>query len=34
MKEAVTDSVEKFCSVAATINGKAKITYSYEIARA
>ena len=34
VKEAVSDSVEKFCSVAATINGKAKITYSYEIARA
>lgn len=31
VKEAVTDSVTKFCSVAATIDGKAKITYSYEI---
>jgi putative redox protein len=34
VKEAVTDSVTKFCSVAATIDGKAKISYSYEIARA
>jgi len=34
VKEAVTDSVTKFCSVAATINAKAKITFSYEIARA
>jgi putative redox protein len=34
VKEAVTDSVVKFCSVAATINEKAKITFSYEIARA
>jgi putative redox protein len=34
VKEAVADSVEKFCSVAATINEKAKITSSYEIARA
>lgn len=31
VKEAVADSVTKFCSVAATIDGKAKITYSYEI---
>jgi putative redox protein len=34
VKEAVTDSVTKFCSVAATINEKAKISFSYEIARA
>jgi putative redox protein len=34
VKEAVTDSVQKFCSVAATINEKAKISYSYKIARA
>lgn len=34
VKEAVTDSITKFCSVAATIDGKAKISYSYEIARA
>ena len=33
VKEAVTDSVTKFCSVAATINAKAKITSSYEIAQ-
>jgi putative redox protein len=34
VKEAVTDSIAKFCSVAATINDKAKISFSYEIARA
>jgi putative redox protein len=34
VKEAVTDSVDKFCSVAATVNAKAKISFSYEIARA
>ena len=34
VKEAVTDSITKFCSVAATINGNAKVSYSYEIARA
>lgn len=34
VKEAVTDSITKFCSVAATINAKAKISFSYEIARA
>jgi len=33
VKEAVTESITKFCSVAATIN-KAKISFSYEIARA
>ncbi len=32
VKEAVTDSVTKFCSVAATIDKKAKITFSYEMA--
>jgi putative redox protein len=31
VKEAVTDSITKFCSVAATMNEKAKISYSYEI---
>lgn len=34
VKEAVTDSVTKFCSVAATINEKAKISFSYEMAPA
>jgi len=34
VKEAVTDSVQKFCSVAATINEKAKISFSYEVSRA
>ncbi len=34
VKEAVTDSMTKFCSVAATIDGRATISYSYEIARA
>ena len=34
VKEAVGDSIEKFCSVAATISGKAKVTYSYEISKA
>ena len=34
VQEAVTDSVAKFCSVVATINEKAKISFSYEIARA
>ena len=34
VKEAVTASMTKFCSVAATISGKAKVTSSYEIARA
>ena len=34
VKEAVTDSITKFCSVAATINEKAKVTFSYEIAQA
>lgn len=34
VKEAVTDSITKFCSVAATLNEKAKISYSYEIAPA
>jgi len=33
VKEAVTESMTKFCSVAATIDGKAKISFSYEIAR-
>jgi putative redox protein len=31
VKEAVTDSVTKFCSVVATIGGEAKISFSYEI---
>ena len=34
VKEAVADSIDKFCSVAATINAKAKISFSYEIATA
>jgi len=34
VKEAVTDSIDRFCSVAATINRSAKISFSYEIARA
>ncbi|HVC26937.1 MAG TPA: OsmC family protein [Nitrososphaerales archaeon] len=34
VKEAVTDSIKKFCSVAATINAKASVSFSYEIARA
>ena len=34
VKEAVVDSIDKFCSVAATINAKAKISFSYEIATA
>jgi putative redox protein len=34
VKEAVTDSTTKFCSVAATINAKATISFSYEIAPA
>jgi putative redox protein len=34
VKEAVTDSTTRFCSVAATINARAKISFSYEIARA
>jgi putative redox protein len=34
VKEAVTDSITKFCSVAATINGKTKISFSYEIVQA
>lgn len=33
VKEAVADSVERFCSVAATINEKARITFSYETVR-
>jgi putative redox protein len=31
VKEAVADSITKFCSVAATIDAKAKISFSYEI---
>ena len=34
VKEAVTDSIKKFCSVAATVNAKASVSFSYEIARA
>jgi putative redox protein len=30
--EAVNDSMRKYCSVAATVSGKAKITYEYTIA--
>jgi putative redox protein len=32
VEEAVKDSIEKFCHVAATLRPTAKITYSYEIA--
>ena len=31
VEEAVTGSMEKYCSVAATVNGRARIQYSYEI---
>ena len=34
VEEAVTDSVTKYCSVAATVSGKAKLTYSFEISEA
>jgi putative redox protein len=34
VKEAVTDSITKFCSVAATIDARAKVSFSYEITRA
>ena len=34
VKEAVTDSTDKFCSVVATINARVKISSSYEIASA
>jgi putative redox protein len=32
IEEAVNDSIQKYCSVAATVSGKARIEYSYEIA--
>ena len=31
--EAVNDATAKYCSVATTINAKAKITFSYEVSR-
>lgn len=31
VEEAVRGSMEKYCSVAATVNGRAKIDFSYEI---
>jgi putative redox protein len=31
VEEAVTGSIEKYCSVAATVNGRAQIQYSYDI---
>jgi putative redox protein len=34
VKEAVNDTTTKYCSVATTINAKAKITFSYEVSRA
>jgi len=34
VKEAVDDSIKKFCSVAATIDGRAKITYDYKMVEA
>lgn len=33
VKEAVNDTTTKYCSVATTINERAKITFSYEIVR-
>ncbi len=32
VKEAVAESISKFCSVAATIDARAKVSFSYEIA--
>jgi putative redox protein len=32
VEEAVNDSIQKYCSVAATVSAKARIEYSYEIA--
>jgi len=34
LKEAVNDSVTKFCSVIAALNERAKPTFSYEIVQA
>ena len=34
VKEAVNDTTTKYCSVATTINERAKITFSYEVSRA
>jgi len=34
VEEAVGDSINKFCSVAATVSGKAKLSYSYKISEA
>jgi len=31
VEEAITGSMEKYCSVAATVNGRAKISYEYEV---
>ena len=31
VEEAVTGSIEKYCSVAATVSGKAKIRYTYDV---
>ncbi|MDA4121888.1 MAG: OsmC family protein [Thaumarchaeota archaeon] len=31
VREAVSGSIEKYCSVTATVDGKAKLKYSYEI---
>ncbi len=33
VNEAVADAVTKFCSVAATLNERAKVSFSYEIAQ-
>jgi uncharacterized OsmC-like protein len=34
IKEAMNDATTKYCSVPTAIDGKAKITFSYEVARA
>jgi len=34
VKEAVNDTTTKYCSVATTINERAKITFSYEVSQA
>ncbi len=31
VKEAITGSIEKYCNVVATVDGRAKVKYSYEI---
>jgi putative redox protein len=34
VEEAVKGSMEKYCSVAATVNGRAKVSYTYEMVEA